>query len=152
ALNDELNVRTARSNLANLFMCSLRDRGGLPEGFYGKMFTTCSVPTAAGGNAPLAHVPRCDPPLICTFGGCEPPVFVDTAACPAAELPMSTLVNLYPGGLDATTRIPKATVPKSMSLPVPYPQRPLSDVSGESVSSIPVKREKTKKSCTSRDR
>ena len=103
------------------------------------------------GYAPLAQVPRCEPPLIEIFGGRDPPALTCTAAWPSpGAAPMSTLVNLKPGELVAVATMPYCTVSRSMSLPAPYPQSGFCDVSVESVSRIPVKRENTKKSCSSR--
>lgn len=64
-----------------------------------------------GGYAPLAQIPRCEPPLISIFGGMEPPALTCTAAWPRpGAAPMSTFVNLYPGELDAVTTMPYCTV------------------------------------------
>jgi hypothetical protein len=38
-----------------------------------RIFTTTTLLAAGGGNAPLAQIPTCEPPLISIFGGMEPP-------------------------------------------------------------------------------
>src|SRR5215472_19030890 len=108
------------------------------------------VSSPGGGYAPRAQYPRCEPPLISIFGGMEPPLPTWTAVWPPYPDPMSTLVNLYPGVLDAFTTIPYCIVSRSILLPVPYPQRGLWDVSGESANKIPVKRVKTMMSLISK--
>jgi hypothetical protein len=64
------------------------------------------VSVAGGGYGPRDQNPRCEPPLISIFGGREPPVPTCTAVTPPNPDPMSTLLNLYPGVLDAVTMMP----------------------------------------------
>jgi len=108
----------------------------------GRIFTI-TVSGLGGGYGPFAQNPRCEPPLISIFGGSEPPAPTCTAVWPPVPEPMSTLVNLYPGELEAVTTMPYCIVSRSMSLPVPYPQRIFCDMSDESVRSMPVNRVNT---------